>query len=128
MTLQQAETELSELNSKIARLFEQREVVLKEWNTAFFAENQDGITCIDENMGDVHKLYLINRESKILVCYLDIYDIKGSINDFYKRIDNSIHILNITNGRDFEIPDYQKNLVYAKAIKIRDSLKDTDDT
>lgn len=127
MTLQQAETKLSELNAKIAQLFEEREVVLKEWNTAFLAENQDGIICIDENIGDSHKFYLINGELKMLVCHLDTYDIKGSINDFYKRLDNSMHILNIANGRDFEIPDCQRNLVYAKAIEIRDSLKDTDD-
>ena len=116
MTLQQAETKLSELNAKIAQLFEEREVVLKEWNTAFLAENQDGITCIDENIGDSHNLYLINGELKMHVCHLDTYDIKVSM-----------HILNIANGRDFEIPDCQRNLVYAKAIEIRDSLKDTDD-
>jgi len=123
MTLQEAETKLSELNNEINRLLQEREAVLKEWNIAFNTENQDNITCIDENIGDSHKLYLINGESKMLVCHLDSFDMKGNLNDFYKCIDNSMHIQNIANGRDFEIPDYQKNLVYAKAIEIRKSLE-----
>lgn len=61
----------------------------------------------------------------MFVFHLDTYDMEGSINDFYKRIDNSMHILNIRNGRDFEIPNYQKNLVYAKAIEIKESLADS---
>ena len=120
MTLQEAETKLSELNVEINRLFEEREAVLKEWNIAFNTENQDKITCIDENIGDSHKLYLINGESKMIVCHLDSFDMKGSLNDFYKHIDTSMHIQNIANNREFEIPDYQKNLVYAKAIEIRE--------
>lgn len=122
MTLQEAETKLSELNNQIAELLKEREKVLKEWNIAFNTENPDKIICIDENIGDSHKLYLVNGESKMLVCYLNIYDMEGSINDFYKRIDNSMHILNIRNGRDFEIPEYQRNLVSVKAIEIRESL------
>ena len=58
----------------------------------------------------------------MLVCHLDNYDMKSNLNDFYRRIDTSIHIQNIANGRDFEIPNYQKNLVYAKAIEIKESL------
>ena len=58
------------------------------------------------------------------MCHLDNYDINGSLNDFYKHIDTSMHIQNIANERDFEIPDYQKNLVYVKAIEIRESLRD----
>ena len=123
MTLQEAEIKLSELNTEINELLQEREAVLKEWNTAFNAENPDKITCIDENIGDSHKLYLVNGESKMLVCHLDVYDMEGSINDFYKRIDNSMHILNMRNGRDFEIPNYQRNLVYAKAIEIKKSLR-----
>ena len=123
MTLQEAETKLSELNVEINRLLEEREAVLKEWNIAFNTENQDNIICIDENIGDSHKLYLINGESKMLMCHLDSFDMKGSLNDFYKRIDNSMHIQNIANNRNFKIPEYQKNLVYAKAIEIRESFE-----
>lgn len=122
MTLQEAETKLSELSAEINKLLQDREAVLKEWNLAFYTENQDNIICIDENIGDVHKLYLVNGESKMFICHLDNYDMNGSLQDFYKHIDNSMHIHNIANGRDFEIPDYQKNLVYAKAIEIRESL------
>lgn len=122
MTLQEAETKLSELNTEIDKLLQEREAVLKEWNIAFNTENQDNITCIDENIGDSHKLYLVNGESKMLMCHLDSFDMKGSLNDFYKRIDNLMHIQNIANNRDYEIPEYQKNLVYAKAIEIRESL------
>ena len=122
MTLQEAETKLSELNTEINKLLQEREAVLKEWNIVFNTENPDKITCIDENIGDSHKLFLVNGESKMLVCHLDNYDMEGNINDFYKRIDNSMHILNMKNGRDFEIPNYQKNLVYAKAIEIKESL------
>jgi len=123
MTLQEAETKLSELNNEINRLLQEREAVLKEWNIAFNTENQNNITCIDENIGDSHKLYLINGESKMLVCHLNSFDMQGSLNDFYKRIDNSMHIQNIANKRDFEISDYQKHLVYAKAIEIRESME-----
>ena len=77
----------------------------------------------DENIGDVHKLYLVNGDSKMFVCDLNCYDMKNNIEDFYKRIDTSMHILNIANKRDFDIPDYQKNLVYAKAMEIRDKFK-----
>lgn len=122
MTLQEAEARLSELNAEINKLLEERETVLKEWNIAFNTENQDKITCIDENIGDSHKLYLVNGESKMLMCHLDNYDMEGSIGDFYKRIDNSMCIQNIANKRDFDVLDYQKNLVYAKAIEIREDF------
>lgn len=124
MTLQEAETKLSELNAQIDKLLQEREAVLKEWSTAFHTENQDNIICVDENMGGVHKLYLINGESKMYVCNLDDYDMESDIKDFYKHINNSMHILNMVNKRDFDIPDYQKNLVYAKAIEIRESRSD----
>lgn len=119
MTLQEAETKLLEINDKINELLKKREEVLKEWNIAFNTENQGNIICIDENIGDVHKLYLINGESKTLICYFDSLDMEVSLNDFYKRIDTSMQIQNIANKGDFEIPDYQKNLIYAKAIEIR---------
>lgn len=123
MTLQEAELKLSDLNAKINELLKEREIILKEWNIAFNTENQDGIICVDENIGDSHKLYLINGDSKMLMCHLDDYDMRGSLEDYYKRIDTSMQIQYIANNRDFEIPDYQKNLVYAKAIEIRDSFK-----
>ena len=123
MTLQEAEAKLSDLNAKINKLLEEREAVLKEWNIAFNTENQDNIACIDENIGDIHKLYLINGDSKMFMCYLDNYDMKGSLDDYYKRIDTSMQIQCIANNRDFEIPDYQKNLVYAKAIEIRGNFE-----
>lgn len=123
MTLQEAEAKLSELNNEINKLLQERESVLKEWNTAFNTENRASIICVDENIGDIHKLYLVNGESKMFMCHLDNCDMKSSLNDFYKHIDNSMHIQNIANGRDFEIPEYQKNLVYAKAIEVKESLK-----
>lgn len=119
MTLQEAEIKLSDLNAKINKLLEERETILKEWNIAFNTENQDNIICVDENIGSSHKLYLINGKSKMLICHLGDYDMKGSLDDYHKRIDTSMHIQNIAGGRDYEIPDYQKNLVYAKAIEIR---------
>lgn len=123
MTLQKAEEKLSKLNTEINELLQNREAVLKEWNTAFNTENQDNIICIDENIGDVHRLYLVNGESKMFMCHLDNYDFKNNLNDFYKRIDTSMHIQSVVDRQVFEIPDYQKNLVYAKAIEIRESLE-----
>lgn len=121
MTLQEAEAKLTALNNQIAGLLEERESVLKDWNTAFHTENTDRVACVDESIGDSHKLYLVQGESKMLVCHLDNYDMKGTLNDFYRRIDTSMHIQNIANGRDFGIADHQKNLVYAKAAEIRES-------
>lgn len=122
MALKELETRLSELDEKISELLKEREKVLKEWNIAFSAENPQNIVCIDENIGDSHTLYLVNGESRMLVCCINDFDIKGSTNDYYKVIDNSMHIINIANGRDFEIMDYQKNLVYAKAAEIRNKI------
>lgn len=123
MTLQEAELKLSDLNNQINELLEEREAVLKAWNIAFNTENQDNIACIDENIGDSHKLYLKNGESKMLMCYLDDFDMKGSLDNYYKRIDTSMQIQCIANNWDFEIPDYQKNLVYAKANEIRENFE-----
>lgn len=122
MTLQEAELKLSDLNHKIAELLEERESAIKEWNRAFNSENLDNITCIDENKHGFHELYLVNGDFKITACQFNERDIQGTINDFYKLLDNSIHILNLACKREFELPGYQKNLVYAKAIEIREGL------
>lgn len=122
MTLQGAEARLSELNTEIDRLLREREKVLREWNTAFWAENQDNIVCIDEKTGDAYKLYLVNGDSKMFVCDLTCYDMKNNREDFYKRIDTSMRMVNIAYKRDLDLPDYQKNLVYAKAIEIWDGI------
>lgn len=119
MTLQESEGKLSELNAEISRLLKERETVIKEWNTAFYAENPEGIVCVDEVIGDCHKLYLVNGQSRMHVCILDSFDMKGSIEEFYKKIDTSMCILNVAGGRD-DTPEYQKNLIYAKAIEIRE--------
>ena len=41
MTLQEAESKLSDLNNKIAELLSEREEVIKEWNIAFNSENPE---------------------------------------------------------------------------------------
>ena len=120
MTLQESEAKLSELNAEIDKLLKEREVVLKEWYDAFNTENPESIVCVDENIGDNHNLYLVNGELKMHVCFFDSYNMKGSIEEFYKRLDTSMCILNVANGRD-DTPEYQKNLIYAKAIEIRDN-------
>lgn len=122
MTLQESEEKLSELNAEIDRLLREREAVLKEWNDAFNTENSEHITCVDENIGDSHELYLVNGESKMQVCYFNNFDMEGSIEKFYRRIDNSMCIHNVANGRN-NTPEYQRNLVYAKAIEIRESVQ-----
>ena len=122
MTLQESEAKLSELNAEMDKLLKERETVLKEWNKAFNTENPEGIVCEVENIENVcYKLYLVNGDSRMYVCTLDEYDFKCSIDDFYKRIDTSMAIQNIANNRDSESPEYQKNLVYAKAIEIRNN-------
>lgn len=123
MTLQEAETRLSELDKEISVLLKEREKVIKEWNTAFNEENPKDIYCIDENTGGFHELYLINGESKLYVCHLSERNINDNINDFYKMLDNTMAILNVANGRDYESLEYLKRLVYAKAIEIREALK-----
>ncbi|RKI36601.1 hypothetical protein D7V86_24570 [bacterium D16-51] len=123
MALKEADARLLELNEEIARLLKERENVLKEWNTAFNAENPENIVCIDENIEDiVHNLYLVNGDFKMHVCLFGDFDMKGSINEFYKHIDASMQMLNVANGRGFDSPDYQKNLVYAKAAEIREKF------
>lgn len=86
MTLHESETKLAEINNSIAELLKERENVLKEWNIAFNMENQDEITCmaesIQEGMDDVFYLYLINGDSKRLVCHIYCDYKECSINDF----------------------------------------------
>ena len=121
MTLQEADTKLSLINEEIARLLKEREKLQKEWITAFNSENPENIVCIDENIEDiVHNLYLVNGNFKMHVCLFDCYDMKKSVNDFYKRIDISMQMFNAANGRKLDSPDCQKNLVYAKAAEIRE--------
>lgn len=121
MTLQESEIKLSELNNEIDRLLKERAIVLKEWYDAFNTENPEGIVCEVENIEDIcYKLYLVNGDSKIHVCTLDEYEFKYSTEEFYKHIDNWFQIYKIANGIDPDTPEYQKNLVYAKAIEIRE--------
>lgn len=124
MTLQETETKLSELNNCIAELLKERESVLKEWNIAFNTENQDNITCEAKGKFSTCELYLVNGDSKMPVCLLHGDDMECSINDLYKRIDISMHLLNGANGRDYEIPELHRNLVYAKAIEIRERMRE----
>ena len=63
---------------------------------------------------------MVNGDSKIHVCTLDEYEFKYSTEEFYKHIDNWFQIYKIANGIDPDTPEYQKNLVYAKAIEIRE--------
>ena len=67
MALQEIEANLSEINTQIDTLLEEREVILKEWYTAFNTENQNNIVCVDENIGGSHPLYLVNGTQKMLV-------------------------------------------------------------
>ena len=122
MTLQEAEAKLSELNAEINKLLKERETVLKEWNKAFNTENPEGIVCEVENIENVcYKLYLVNGDSRMHVCTLSEYDLKCGIEEFYKHIDSSFSLFKIANGIDSDTPEYQKNLIYAKAIEIRDN-------
>jgi hypothetical protein len=42
-----------------------------------------------------------------MFAFFDSYNMKGSIEEFYKRLDTSMCILNVANGRD-DTPEYQK--------------------
>lgn len=124
MKLLEAEAKLSELNNQIADILKERESVLKEWNIAFHTENQDQITCIDGGITTVnHDLYLVNGDVKMLVCRICNDDMKGTMEDLYKRIDISMHLISEASGRGFEIPEYQRNFVSAKVLEIKESLQ-----
>ena len=45
---------------------------------------------------------------------------KQGINGFYKSIDNWVALTNMANGRNIELPEKQKQLVYAKIAEIRE--------
>ncbi len=123
MNLQESEARLRGLNEEIDRLLKEREDVLKEWNIAFGTENSEGVACVDESAGNCHNLYLVNGDSRMQVCRIGAEDMNGSRDDFYKRIDTSVKILNIANGRAYVLPDYQWNLIYAKAMEIREEFR-----
>lgn len=121
MTLQELEAKLSELNADIDKLLKERAIVLKEWYAEFNTVNSAGITCEVDNIEDIcYKLYLVNGDSRIYVCALGEYEFKCSTEEFYKHIDNWFQIYKIANGLDPDTPEYQKNLIYAKAIEIRE--------
>ena len=120
MTLQEAETELTQIDAKITELLQEREHVLKEWNEAFNAENQENIECVDESMGDYHTLYLVNGESKMEMCRFSACELKHSVKEFYRMIDNMIKITNIASGRDHDLPENHQRLLYAKITEIRE--------
>lgn len=121
MALQELELRLSELNTEIDKLFKERESVLREWYAAFNTENPEGIVCDVENIEDIcYKIYLVNGDSKIPVCTLDAFEFKCSTEEFYKHIDNSFQIFKMANGINSDTPEYQKNLIYAKANEFRE--------
>ena len=120
MTLQEAETELSHIDAKITELLKERETVLKEWTAAFNTDNQENIMCVDESIGDCHILHLINGESKMEMCRFSDWELKHSVKDFYRMIDNMVKMTNIANGREYELPENQKHLVYARIAEIRE--------
>lgn len=121
MTLQEAEIKLSDIDSKMKELLAEREVVLKEWNAAFRTQNPENIECIDEMAGDCHILYLVNGESKMEICRLSGWELKQSVEDFYRIADNMIKMTNIANGREYELPENQNRLVHAKLAEIREN-------
>lgn len=122
MTLQELEAKLAELNTDIDKLLKERAIILKEWYAAFNTENPEGIVCDVENIEDsCYKIYLVNGDSKIHVCTLGEYEFKCSIEEFYKHIDNWFQIYKIANGIDPDTPEYLMNLIYAKAIEIREN-------
>lgn len=45
---------------------------------------------------------------------------KQGISGFYKSIDNLVALTNMANGRNIELPEKQKQLVYAKIAEIRE--------
>lgn len=81
------------------------------WNIRITVENIENVC---------YKLYLVNGGSRIHVCTLGEYDLKNSMEEFYKYIDNSFQIYKIANGIAPDTPEYQKKLIYAKAIEIRE--------
>lgn len=122
MTLQELEAKLSELNADIDKLLKERAIVLKEWYAEFNTENSEGITCEVENIEDIcYKLYLVNGDSRIYVCVLGEYEFKCSTEEFYKHIDNTFKLYKIANGIEPDTPEYQMNLIYAKATEIREN-------
>ena len=90
MTLQEAETKLSELNNRIAELLNEREKAIKEWSIVFNTEKPEKIVCIAENPAATpngpHFLYLVNGDSKMLVCHLHCDYTKCSINVFTNKL------------------------------------------
>lgn len=56
----------------------------------------------------------------MIVCHIyDDYK-ECSIHDFYRQIDNEMHLLSSANGRSYVIPELHRNLVHAKAMEIRE--------
>ena len=60
----------------------------------------------------------------MLVCHLYCDYKKCGIEEFYKQIDISMHLLSEINGRGFDIPELHRNLVYAKAMEIRERARE----
>lgn len=119
MNLKQCEVRLSELDERIGVLLKEREQVLKEWNVAFDSESPENVRCEVEKGIDKYLLYLVSGESKLLVCDLYNFEFQENINQYYKWVYHSIQMHNITNRRVIELKEWQKNLVVAKAVELR---------
>lgn len=130
MTLKECESQISAINKKINGLLTEREKVLKKWHIAFQSENKEHIFCEDEFSGQLHKLYLINGNSRLFVCDLWEDELTEDTHKLYQKIDHSMELHNFINHQSEKkeypiIPDWQKNLVYTKVMEIRDLKKIT---
>ena len=70
----------------------------------------------------------MSKDEKVMIVGFGRFEMKGSQDDFYRALDNSMHMINTANGRDFDLPEYQKNLIYAKAIEIREDFTSWNNT
>lgn len=122
MNLKECETRLADINGQISELLKERERVLKEWNAAFSNENKEKVVCVVEKRESRFLLFLVNGDSRLLVCDICDSEFDSNINDFYRWIHHSIRIHNMANHRELESPEWEKNLILAKVTELRKEM------
>ncbi len=120
MSLEQCEEVLADINNQISKLLMEREEVLKQWNVAFDKQADSDTSCEYEKSGDTFYLYLVNGDSRLDVCWVNVKELKSDINELYRLVDNSIRIHNMKNRRQ-ELTERQMNLVLGKIVEIKNA-------
>lgn len=122
MNLKECEQQLKDVTEQINMLVREREEVLLKWQQAFDAESSQEVTCICEKTDSGYAIVLISGESKQIVSEVWDMDFQGDSESYYKQVEHGIWKHKALNKRQDDLPDWQRNLIFAKAAELRKNI------